>query len=149
LQKTTEYDIPINPFSSLITDSMQAKFDAAGNQTLARTIYPPETTNFTPIVSPVAAKSPDMWVGGTQSDDAYAQVKSMISLNFNPKFLYLSNGASSPVEFPSKVGAINVNGIFSCGDWFPNSHASGNQDLINAYTTRYGAGAFASDSTSA
>src|SRR2546428_806354 len=124
-------DLVFGPFSTLLS------------------VPPAETTNFTPIVSPVAAKNPDMWVGGTQSDDAYAQVKSMISLNFNPKFLYLSNGASSPVEFPSKVGANNVNGIFSCGDWFPNSNASGNQDFINAYTTKYGGDAFGIDSTSA
>jgi len=147
--KTAAYVSLDDPFASPIADAMQAKFEAAGIQTVAKTIYPPETTNFTPIVSPVAAKSPDMWVGGTQSDDAYAQVKSMISLNFNPKFLYLSNGASSPVEFPSKVGANNVNGIFSCGDWFPNSNASGNQDFIKAYTTKYGGDAFGIDSTSA
>ena len=147
--KTAAYVSLDDPFASPIADAMQAKFEAAGIQTVAKTIYPPETTNFTPIVSPVAAKNPDMWVGGTQSDDAYAQVKSMISLNFNPKFLYLSNGASSPVEFPSKVGANNVNGIFSCGDWFPNSNASGNQDFINAYTTKYGGDAFGIDSTSA
>jgi branched-chain amino acid transport system substrate-binding protein len=147
--KTAAYVSLDDPFASPIADAMQAKFEAAGIQTVAKTIYPPETTNFTPIVSPVVAKSPDMWVGGTQSDDAYAQVKSMISLNFNPKFLYLSNGASSPVEFPSKVGANNVNGIFSCGDWFPNSNASGNQDFIKAYTTKYGGDAFGIDSTSA
>src|SRR5207245_9163414 len=110
--KTAAYGALDDPFAATIADAMQAKFEAAGIQTVAKTIYPPETTNFTPIVSPVAAKNPDMWVGGTQSDDAYAQVKSMISLKFNPQYLYLSNGASSPTEFPSKVGAGNVEGIF-------------------------------------
>ena len=46
-----------------------------------------------------------MVVAGTQSTDAYAQVKAMIQLKFSPRFLFLSNGANSPVEFPSKVGA--------------------------------------------
>jgi branched-chain amino acid transport system substrate-binding protein len=128
---------------------MRKKFEAAGIQTVYKTIYPPETKNFTPIVSAAASKNPDMWVGGTQSDDAYAQVKSMVSLKFSPQYLYLSNGASSPTEFPSKVGASNVEGIFSCGDWFPDSPAAGNQAFIAAYTAKYGGDAFGIDSTSA
>ena len=31
---------------------------------------------------------------------------------------------NSPAEFPSKVGAKNVNGIFSGGDWFPQSNVA-------------------------
>ena len=53
-----------------------------------------------------------MVVAGTQSEDAYAQVKAMVQLKFNPKFLFLSNGASSPAEFPDKVGRANTTGIF-------------------------------------
>jgi branched-chain amino acid transport system substrate-binding protein len=147
--KTAAYVSMDDPFASPIADEMQKQFEAAGIKTVYKTIYPPETTNMTPIVSAAASKNPDMWVGGTQSADAYAQVKSMISLNFNPKFLYLSNGASSPTEFPSKVGPKNTQGIFSCGDWFPNSDAPGNQDFISAYTAKYGGDAFGIDSTSA
>ncbi len=147
--KTVAYVSLDDPFASPIADAMRAKFEAAGIQTVYKTIYPAETKSFTSIVSAAASKSPDMWVGGTQSDDAYGQVKAMISLQVNPKFLYLSNGASSPVEFPSKVGAGNVNGIFSCGDWFPNSKAEGNQAFIAAYTKKYGGDAFGIDSTSA
>jgi branched-chain amino acid transport system substrate-binding protein len=147
--KTAAYVSMDDPFASPIADEMQKEFEAAGITTVYRTIYPPETTNMTPIVSAGAAKNPDMWIGGTQSADAYAQVKSMISLNFNPKFLYLSNGASSPVEFPSKVGPANTQGIFSCGDWFPNSKAAGNQAFIDAYNAQYGGDAYSIDSTSA
>jgi branched-chain amino acid transport system substrate-binding protein len=147
--KTAAYVSLDDPFASPIADEMQKQFEAAGITTVYQTIYPPETTNLTPIVSAGAAKNPDMWIGGTQSADAYGQVKSMISLNFNPKFLYLSNGANSPVEFPSKVGSANTEGIFSCGDWFPNSKASGNQAFIDAYTAQYGGDAFGIDSTSA
>lgn len=147
--KTAAYVSLDDPFASPIADAMQAAFEAAGIKTVYKTIYPPETTNFTTIVSAAAAKNPDMWVGGTQSDDAYGQVKSMVSLNFSPKFLYLANGANSPTEFPSKVGKDNVNGIFSCGDWFPEATANGNKAFIDAYTAKYGGTAFDIDSTSA
>ena len=34
-----------------------------------------------------------------------AQVKSLVQLKFSPKFMFMSNGANSPAEFPDKVGA--------------------------------------------
>jgi branched-chain amino acid transport system substrate-binding protein len=147
--KTAAYVSLDDPFASPIADAMQKQFEAAGIRTVYKTIYPPETKNFAPIVSAAVSKNPDMWIGGTQSDDAYAQVDSMISLKFNSKFLYLSNGASSPVEFPSKVGAGNTEGIFSCGDWFPDSSAPGNKEFIAAYIKKYGGDQFSIDSTSA
>jgi branched-chain amino acid transport system substrate-binding protein len=128
---------------------MQQQFEAAGIKTVFRTIYPPETTDLTPIVEKVAAAHPDMVVAGTQSDDAYAQVKAMIQLKFSPKFLFLANGANSPTNFPDKVGANNTQGIFSCGDWFPTSTANGNPAFVAAYTAKYGGDAFSIDSTSA
>jgi len=128
---------------------MRGQFQAAGIKTVFKTIYPPETTDLTPIVEKVASKHPDMVVAGTQSVDAYAQVKAMIQLKFNPKFLFLSNGASSPTEFPDKVGRANTTGIFSCGDWFPDSNAPGNAQFIKAYLKKYGGNAFGIDSGSA
>jgi branched-chain amino acid transport system substrate-binding protein len=147
--KTAAYPSLDDPFSSPIADNMRGKFQAAGIKTVFKTIYPPETTDLTPIVAKVAAKNPDMVVGGTQSEDAYAQVKSMIQLNFNPKFLFLSNGASSPTEFPDKVGRANTTGIFSCGDWFPNSNAPGNKQFISGYLKKYGGTPLGIDSGSA
>ena len=147
--KTAAYPSLDDPFSSPIADRMRGQFQAAGIKTVFKTIYPPETTDLTPIVEKVAAAKPDMVVGGTQSDDAYAQVKAMVQLKFSPKFLFLSNGASSPTEFPDKVGKKNTTGIFSCGDWFPNSNAPGNKQFIAAYLKKYGGNAYGIDSGSA
>jgi branched-chain amino acid transport system substrate-binding protein len=103
----------------------------------------------TPIVSKYAAMKPDLVVGGTQNVDAYAQVKAMVQLKFSPKFLFLSNGPNSPGEFPTKVGANNVNGIFSSGDWFSDSNAPGNKAFVAAYIKKYGGNAGSIDPTSA
>jgi branched-chain amino acid transport system substrate-binding protein len=147
--KTAAYPSLDDPFSSPIADRMRGQFEAMGIKTVYKTIYPSETGDLTPVVEKVAAAKPDMVVGGTQSEDAYNQVKGMVQLHFSPKFLFLSNGASSPTEFPSKVGKNNVNGIFSCGDWFPTSKASGNADFVAAYTKKYGGTGVDIDSTSA
>jgi branched-chain amino acid transport system substrate-binding protein len=146
---TAAYPSLDDPFASPIADAMQQQFEAVGITTVFKQIYPPETTDLTPIIEKVVTAHPDMVVAGTQSEDAYSQVKAMVQANFSPKFVFFANGANSPTEFPDKVGADNTQGIFSCGDWFPNSTANGNPAFVAAYTAKYGGDAFGIDSTSA
>ena len=147
--KTASYASLDDPFASPIADAMQAKFEQAGVKTVYKTIYPAETTDLTPVVEKAIAPKPDMIVAGTQSEDAYSQVKALVQAGYSPKFLFFANGASSPNEFPDKVGKSNTTGIFSCGDWFPNSNAPGNKQFIAAYLKKYGGNAFGIDSGSA
>ena len=147
--KTAAYPSLDDPFASPIADRVRSLLEKAGIKTVYKTIYPSETTDLTPIVSKYAAKKPDLVVGGTQNNDAYAQVKAMVQLKFSPKFLFLSNGPNDPAEFPSKVGAKNVDGIFSTGDWFPDSTAPGNKAFVAAYLKKYGGDAGSIDPTSA
>jgi branched-chain amino acid transport system substrate-binding protein len=147
--KTAAYPSLDDPFAAPIADRARQQLEAAGIKTVFKQIYPPETTDMTPIVQKYAAAKPDLVFGGTQSTDAYAQVKAMQQLKFNPKFLFLSNGANSPTEFPDKVGAANTAGIFSCGDWFSNSTAPGNPAFIAAYVKKFGGSPQTIDSGSA
>ena len=147
--KTAAYPSLDDPFSSPIADRVRTLLEAGGIKTVFKTIYPSETTDMTPIVSKYAAKKPDLVVGGTQNNDAYAQIKALIQLKFSPRFVFFSNGPNDPAEFPSKVGTKNVNGIFSTGDWFPDSTAPGNKAFVAAYVKKYGGGAGSIDPTSA
>src|SRR5581483_7836878 len=95
------------------------------------------------------AVKPDVLISGTQSEDAYGQVKSLVQLKFSPRFMFMSNGANSPLEFPDKVGAGNVNGIMSAGDWFPGSTATGSAEFTAAYIKANGGSADTIDNSSA
>ena len=117
-------------------------------KTVYKTIYPAETTDLTPIVAKEIAPKPDMIIGGTQSEDAYSQVKGLVQAGYSPKFLFFANGANSPTEFPSKVGKNNVNGIFSCSDWTPVAKTSGNSLFVKQYIKRYGGTGFDIDNNS-
>ena len=121
----------------------------AGVKTVFKTIYPSENADMTPIVQKMIAAKPDAIVGGTQNSDAYAIVKALVQLKYNPKFLFLSNGPNDPAEFPSKVGAGNVNGIFASGDWFPDAKRPGNAAFVKAYVAKYHSPASSIDPTSA
>jgi branched-chain amino acid transport system substrate-binding protein len=147
--KTAAYPELDDPFAAPIAERARQQFEAAGIKTVFKEVYPPEMADLTPVVEKMAAAKPDMVFAGTQSDDAYSMVNAMVQLGFSPKFLFQANGANSPVEFPSKVGAKNTAGIFSCGDWFPDSKAPGNQQFIQQYIAKYGGTSANIDSGSA
>jgi branched-chain amino acid transport system substrate-binding protein len=147
--KTAAYAELDDPFAAPIAESIRARFEAAGIKTVYKHVYPAETQDFSAIISKVASAKPDVLVSGTQSEDAYAQVKSLIQLKFSPRFMFMSNGANSPVEFPSKVGAANTTGIMSAGDWFPGSTATGSADFTAAYIKSHGGTADTIDNSSA
>ena len=147
--KTAAYAELDDPFAAPIAENVRARFEAAGIRTVYKEVYPAETQDFSPIMAKVASANPDVLVSGTQSEDAYAQVKSLVQLKFSPKFMFMSNGANSPVEFPSKVGAANTTGVMSAGDWFPGSTAPGSADFTAAYIKTYGGTAQTIDNSSA
>ena len=145
--KTASYASLDDPFSSPIADAMQKQLSSEGMKTVYKTIYPAETTDLTPIVAKEIAPKPDMIIGGTQSEDAYSQVKGLVQAGYSPKFLFFANGANSPTEFPSKVGKNNVNGIFSCSDWTPVAKTSGNSLFVSSTSSATAARASTSTTT--
>ncbi len=136
--KTAAYPELDDPFAEPIAETVRAKFEAAGIQTVYHQVYPPETADFSPIVSKMAQANPDIVVGGTQTEDGFALTSAMIEQNFSPKFLFLANGPNDPVNFPDKVGADNVNGIFSSGDWYEQEPSAGNTAFVAAYHKKFG-----------
>jgi branched-chain amino acid transport system substrate-binding protein len=147
--KTAAYPALDDPFSSPIADRIRGTLEKAGVKTVYKAIYPSETADMTPIVAKIAAAKPDAVIAGTQAGDGYSLVKAMVQAKLNPKFLFLSNGPNSPGEFPSKVGAKNVNGIFSSSDWFPQAKTPGNPAFVKAFLKEYGGSADSIDPGSA
>src|SRR2546421_10896625 len=147
--KTAAYPELDCPFATPIAENIRTRFEAAGISTVYKQVYPAETQDYSAIMAKVVAAKPDALVGGTQSEDAYGQVKSLVQLKFSPKFMFLSNGANSPVEFPDKVGANNTQGIMSSGDWFPGSTAPGSAEFAAAYVKAHGGTVNGIDNSSA
>jgi branched-chain amino acid transport system substrate-binding protein len=147
--KTAAYPALDDPFASPIADRVRQLLEKAGVKTVFKTIYPSENADMTPIVQKMIAKHPDAIIGGTQNSDAFAMVKALVQLKYDPKFLFLSNGPNDPAEFPSKVGPKNVNGIFASGDWFPDAKNPGNAAFVKAYVAKYHQPAGTIDPTSA
>lgn len=146
--KTAGYAKLDDPFSAPIADSIKARFEAAGIKTVYDQTYPAETADMTPIMSGMAAANPDVVIGGSQEADAFAQIKAMIQLKFNPSWLFESNGPNSPGDFPAAVGN-NTEGVFSSADWYADSPVKGSSKFIADYIAAYGGTADKIDPTSA
>jgi branched-chain amino acid transport system substrate-binding protein len=136
--KTAAYPTLDDPFATPIVDRARPKLEALGIKTVFSQIYPAETADLTPVVAKMIAAKPDLIFGGTQSADAYSIVNDLVQQHYDPKFLFLSNGANSAAEFPGKVGANNTEGILSCTDWFPDIKTSGNPQFVSEYIAKYG-----------
>lgn len=147
--KTAAYASLDDPFAAPLADNVRKRLEAAGIKTVYAQTYPDNLTDLSPVIAKVAAAKPDLLVSGTQSEDAYAQVKAMIQLGFNPHWLFVSNGANNPVEFPDKVGEENTEGIFTTGDWFAGSQQPGAPGFVKAYLAKYGGQEKDIDTTSA
>jgi branched-chain amino acid transport system substrate-binding protein len=136
--KTAAYPMLDDPFAGPPIEALKARLEAAGIKTVYSKVYPSELTDWSPIVAAMVKQKPDLIAAGTQNVDGYAITKGLIQLKYNPKFLYVENGANDPLEFPSKVGAANTNGIMSSGDWFPQEKSVGNKQFIADFVKAYG-----------
>jgi branched-chain amino acid transport system substrate-binding protein len=147
--KTAAYPDLNDPFALPEANALQQVFQAHGIRTVYKTVYPSETTDLTPVIERVAAAHPQMVVSGSQDADGWAQVKAMIQLKFNPKFLFMTNGPENPVDFPNNVGLKNTTGIFTSDVWTPTANLPGNKQFVAAYLKKFGGTPQQIDSTSA
>jgi branched-chain amino acid transport system substrate-binding protein len=147
--RTAAYPDLNDPFALPEASQLQKTFQAQGIRTVYQSVYPSETTDLTPVIEHVAATHPDMVVSGSQDADGWAQVKAMIQVKFNPKFLFMTNGPENPVDFPNNVGRQNTTGVFTSDVWTPTARLPGNRQFVAAYLHKFGGTPQHIDSTSA
>ena len=135
--KTAAYSALDDPFSQPLADFVQGRFEKAGITTVYTHTYE-EGADLGPVMAAVATANPDVLVAGTQPEDGYAAVRALTKLRWAPRMMYMTAGANAPIEFPNKVGAANVDGIFTSGDWFAGSNASGSAEFVGTYLKKYG-----------
>lgn len=86
-----------------------------GYQVVFEYYYPPGTKDFTSTAITVAAKAPDIIVGGGGIEETIALVKALYDAGVRPKLVALLDGPLRD-EFASKLGEIAV-GIMGVSEW--------------------------------
>ncbi|MFI6534002.1 amino acid ABC transporter substrate-binding protein [Nonomuraea sp. NPDC050547] len=134
--KTAAYASLDDPFAQGTAYGLRDKLAAAGIKTVADEVYPPETTDFSPIAAKIAQAKPDIVVGGTQFEDSVGLVRALQELKVQPKLAAFSTGPTLP-EFPAAVKNAAESVISPVG-WSAGSGFTGNDALVKSYKDMFG-----------
>jgi branched-chain amino acid transport system substrate-binding protein len=140
--KTAAYATVNDPFTQPQIPVAQGILQAAGVKTLSTKVFPAEVTDFTPIASQVTSEKPDLTVlGSVDVPTVSAFVHTFIQQHYNPKAFIATAGPDQGAAFVKAVGTGNTNGIFVPNGWFPGYQKADSQQMVKAYTTKYGGAA--------
>ncbi|MFI7224710.1 amino acid ABC transporter substrate-binding protein [Nonomuraea angiospora] len=129
--KTAAYASLDDPFAQGTAYGLRDKLAAAGIKTVVDEVYPPETTDFSPIAAKIAAAKPDIVVGGTQFEDSVGLVRALQELKVQPKLAAFSTGPTEP-EFAAAVKGA-AESIISPVGWSATATFTGNQEMIKRH----------------
>jgi branched-chain amino acid transport system substrate-binding protein len=129
-----------DPFAAPVIENMQALLEAAGVKTVYSEIYPPETTNFQPFASAIAAKKPDIIAQGAVFEDGVNLAKGLIQIGYSPKMMFQTSAPSNGKQYSDAIGMSNTEGIFYAVSWSEKSPTPLNAEFVAKYQELFGAG---------
>src|SRR5438477_1858988 len=99
--------------------------------------YPPNTTDFAPIVRAIQAANPDLVVICSYPLDTVGMVKAINEIGFKPKMLGGAMVGLQASVFKTQLGPL-LNGIVNYETWIPASTLQfpGSMDLLKKYQAR-------------
>lgn len=141
--KTVAYATSDDPFTQPQIDTAKPQFEAGGLKTALYTVYPAETSDFTPIAQKIIASGADIVILGTLGlSDCAAYMKAFKQQHFNPKLIVATSGPDQGDAFVKALGGTqSVEGLIVPNDgWWPTKaqDAFQQQQFISGYVAKYG-----------
>lgn len=133
---TVAYASMDDPFAQGTAYGLKGKLEAAGIETVADEVYPPNTTDFSGIAAKIASSNADMVVGGTQYQDAVNLIISLQQLDYQPQLAAFSTAPTNP-EFASAIGN-QTEGILSPTGYSITATYPSNVEFIEKHTEIHG-----------
>lgn len=127
-----------DPFIKPMIDGAKAYLDAHGDSTTVYKVYPLETTDYTPIVSAIAASGAKIVVLGTMPPDGEAFIQDLIQAHDSPTVLFEASGPDQGASFVKAIGAKNDEGIMVPNTWYPGEPNAANKAMIKEYMKLFG-----------
>ncbi len=99
--------------------------------------YPPNTTDFSPIVRAVQASNPDLFIICSYPLDSVGMVKAMNEIGFKPKMWGGAMVGLQATTFKTQLGPL-LNGIVNYETWIPapTMQFPGSMELLKKYQAR-------------
>ncbi len=141
--KSAAYATEDDPYLHPIVSAARKRLEAGGVTTLtnpAEIVYPPETTDWTPIADKIIATHAQIVVLGTITNDAVAFVQRFKQEHYNPQVLVEVSGPDQGSQFSNAIGGTKeAQGIFvPNGGWYPGINTFGEADFEHAYLAKFG-----------
>jgi branched-chain amino acid transport system substrate-binding protein len=125
-----------DPFAQGTAYGLRDKLAAGGLEILVDEVYPPNTTDFSPIAAKIADSGADVVIGGTQYQDAVNLIVALQQLGYQPELAAFSTAPTNP-EFSAAIGA-KTEGILSPTGYTPDAAWPSNADFVERYTEIHG-----------
>jgi branched-chain amino acid transport system substrate-binding protein len=135
--KTAAYPVLDDPFTVPVIDSIKAKFEAAGIETVYEDTYPASTSNFDSIANSIKSANPDLVANGAQFDDGIGFRRSLTKVGFEPKILFQTNAPSFGTQYSDGVGVQNTEGTFFAISHTPDADTPGNQEFVQKFAATF------------
>lgn len=136
--KTAAYPTQDDPFAAPVIDSIRAQLEAGGIETVYKTVYPPETTNFDAIANDIKASNPDLVAQGAVFEDGVGLIRSFQKVDYNPSFLFQTSAPSNSTQYSDAIGIKNTEGVFYAVSWSPETNTPMNAEFVAAYQEKWG-----------
>jgi len=125
-----------DPFAQGTAYGLRDKLAEGGLEVLVDEVYPPNTTDFSPIAAKIADSGADVVIGGTQYQDAVNLIVALQQLGYQPELAAFSTAPTNP-EFSAAIGA-KTEGILSPTGYTPDAAWPSNADFVERYTKIHG-----------
>ncbi|HVA52305.1 MAG TPA: amino acid ABC transporter substrate-binding protein [Acidimicrobiales bacterium] len=112
---------------------------AAGVKTSYYSVFPAETTDYTPIADAVAAaKAQIVVLGSVDVPTVSAFMQAFEQAHYNPKVFIATGGPDQGTAFSSVVGIKNANGMMVPNAWYGGSSNPLSKKMVAEYVKLYG-----------
>jgi len=115
---------------------------AAGVKTSYYSVFPAETTDYTPIADAVAAaKAQIVVLGSVDVPTVSAFMQAFEQAHYSPKVFIATGGPDQGSAFSSVVGLKNADGMMVPNAWYGSATTPGSAAMVAAYVKKFGGSA--------
>jgi ABC-type branched-subunit amino acid transport system substrate-binding protein len=134
---TAAYPSQDDPFAAPVIDGIRQQLEAGGIETVYKTLYPPETTNFDTIAADIQASNAELVAQGAVFEDGVGLVRSFQRIDYNPGILFQTSAPSNSDQYAKGIGPENTEGIFYAVSWHQDTDTPMNAEFVAAYQAQY------------
>lgn len=133
--QTASYAVMDDPLASSAAEGLRENLESIGVETLVHEIYPPNTTDFSGIGAAVANADADLFVGGTQYQDAMNMIQAVRQLGYQPRMAAFTTAPTLP-EFHEALGDA-AEGVLAPTGYSPSADYPGNAEFVERIAELY------------